>query len=108
MIDLKVGDEIYYTGDMANMPSFGRIIAYHPRGKYTPEGVDIEYDEERFEGDSKLSRLVPTLCFSPGPGRRFWLKSEWIANRRAAEDQYVKWANAYLVKKGAAHATNAD
>ncbi len=81
---LQPGTRIYYTGDMANGSSFGTVTAYRDAGRFNPESVDISFDDERFEGDEKKStRSLPVICFAPGPGRRFWLESEWEADRQA-------------------------
>jgi len=69
----KLGTRIYYTGDMANMGSEGTIIKYRPREKYIPESVDIQYDEDRFDGDTRLGKMIPVIAFNPGPGCRFEL-----------------------------------
>ena len=79
----KVGTRIYYTGDMANGNSIGTITAIHSATQISPVGYDIEYDDERFEGDNKKSHSVPIHCFSPGPGRRFYLLDEWIDKKNA-------------------------
>ena len=69
--NLTVDTKIYYTGDQANCPSYGVITATHERTKYSPESVDIEYDDERFDGDEKKGRKIPISAFSSGPGCRF-------------------------------------
>lgn len=91
-IQFNPGTRVYYTGDMANMSSFGTITAYHPRGQYTPESVDIKYDEIRFEGDdSRFSKMVPVIAFSKGVGQRFWFLDEW-EQHRAEELEKLKSA----------------
>lgn len=81
---LEVGTEIYYTGDQANFPSFGKVVAVNPANKSYGRSVDIEYEEERFEGDTLKSRSVLLTNFNPGPGCRFMLKSEYLALRKQA------------------------
>lgn len=68
---IQIGTRVYYTGDMANLPSLGTVTKYYERGKYNPEAVEITFDEERFEGDTKVSRMVPLVCFGNAPGDRF-------------------------------------
>ena len=65
------GTKIYYTGDMANCPSAGIITKYRVATKYTPEAVDIRFDDERFEGDTKNARMIPIVGFGTGAGCRF-------------------------------------
>jgi len=87
---IKVGDRVYYTGDMANCPSYGTVTAYHPRTQYRPESVSIKHDDERFEGDTeRFSRYVPIIAFKPHPGRRFWLASEYDADRQAQTEAFA-------------------
>ena len=81
---MRVGDRIYYTGDRANGASEGTVTACNPASKYIPESVNIKYDQSRFEGDTMESRLVLLQNFQPGPGRRFYLFEEWVAERQAA------------------------
>ena len=89
-VKFQPGTRIHYEGDQANYPSDGTITKYRPADKYTPESVDIEYDETRFEGDSKVSRMVPIACFQPGPGRRFWLLTEWDEEQSKRLTRLVK------------------
>ncbi len=81
---MKVGDRIYYTGDMANGASEGTITACNPATKYSPESVDIKFDESRFEGDKMESKSVYIQNFSPGIGCRFWMLENWYSQRKAA------------------------
>ena len=86
--ELKVGTRIYYTGDRANGETFGTIVRCREATKYSGESVDVEFDDERFEGDDKLSRGVSILHFEgPEVGRRFFTADEWkaIQDRRLAE-----------------------
>lgn len=84
MITLKAGDEIYYTGDMANFPAYGKITKVYS-DKYG-HFVDIEYHPE--DGETKpASRRLFQASFLPGPGRRFMLKSERLAQQKAGLEQ---------------------
>ena len=78
---MKEGDRIYYTGDMANMPSAGTITKIRPPDKWGPESYDIKFDEERFDGDALETRGIYKSAFTPGPGRRFMLLEEYTADR---------------------------
>ena len=73
----KPGTRFYYTGDRANCATYGTITKYRPANKYIPKTVDVEYDDERFKGDTKTQRQVYIANFSVGPGRRFWFADEW-------------------------------
>jgi len=86
---MNVGDRIYYTGDRANGSSTGTIINYRQPSEYVPESVDVQYDEERFEGDTKFSKMIPISGFTPGPGRRFWLLDEWESEKKKKLQQML-------------------
>ena len=82
MFEVKVGDRIYYTGDRANWPSEGTVTSVS--ASYSDGCINISYDDERFEGDvKKCTKGLPLSAFSPGPGRRFYLLSEWQAQQQA-------------------------
>ena len=81
MPELTVGTRIYYTGDMANMSSYGTITETRDATRYGPAYVSILYDEPRFEGDTLHSSKIPLCLFSPSPGRRFYLAEEWDSLR---------------------------
>lgn len=81
----KVGVRIYYSGDMANMPTYGTITKVLPSNKYSPESVKISYDESRFDGDKQVS-TVPVYCFSKGSGCRFHLANEWDAEQKKKQE----------------------
>lgn len=72
--EMNVGTRIYYTGDVANNHGFGEIIEVIPPGKWQGQFV-ILMDDFR-----KLITVTDS-AFTPGPGRRFWLESEWMAKR---------------------------
>lgn len=69
----KVGDKIYYTGDQANIEGFGEIVLVNSvyGGLY-----DIQLE------DGRLIRKIGHYMFDRSPGRRFWLLSEWEADRK--------------------------
>lgn len=68
--NLKEGQRFYYTGDAANLPSFGKIIEVVPANNYSPLSYKVEYDNPRFEGDKQTSTIFH-LSFSKGSGQRF-------------------------------------
>ncbi len=81
---IEKGTRVYYTGDMANFPSYGTVLRCYSATRYTPETVDIAFDEQTFEGDvMRVARRVPVSNFSAGPGCRFWLARDWDARKRA-------------------------
>jgi hypothetical protein len=86
--EYQTGDEIYYTGDMANMPDTGIIVKVRPPTKYGPLSYDIHlYDGRDFKG-------VAWLSFEPGPGTRFYLLREWKQEQarklQELKDTYLK------------------
>ena len=72
----QTGDRIYYKGDMANCEDFGIIIAIRPADKWACLSYDIRLD------DGRDIKGLPHIHFEPSPGRRFWLLSEWEADRK--------------------------
>lgn len=83
-----IGTRIYYSGDMANLPSLGTITKVIPSDKYSPESVKISYDESRFEGD-KQSSIVPVYCFEKSGGCRFHLADEWDAEQKKKRELMI-------------------
>lgn len=74
MTTYTTGDQVYYTGDMANESGEGIIIKVREANAYAPISYDVHlYDGRDFRG-------VYHLGFS-GPGRRFWLLSDWKADQ---------------------------
>jgi hypothetical protein len=73
---LVKGQQIYYTGDMANLPGFGVVAAVRTSTRFGPESYDLSFEDgRRFLG-------VYGLMFDCGPGRRFWPLDEWKAERQ--------------------------
>lgn len=68
---LKVGIEVYYTGDMANLPGRGKIVAVSS-SEFYPVLYDIEIDNDV---EKHVWKNITPASFS-GIGRRFILKSE--------------------------------
>ena len=81
--DYQTGDRVYYTGDMANLPSSGVITKRRPADKYAPISYDVHLN------DGREIKGLYYLSFEPGPGRRFWLLSEWEADRKLKMDDFV-------------------
>ena len=73
--EYQAGDRIYYTGDMANIEDEGIIIKRHEADNYAPVNYDIHLN------DGREFRRVYHLSFAAGSGRRFWLLSEYKADR---------------------------
>lgn len=83
--NLEVGHRIYYTGDMANNPSFGKISAVY--GNEFGKFYDIEYENERFEGDTKISKRVPHIAFNKSIGQRFKTIEQYKEERQLQMDR---------------------
>jgi len=77
--EYQAGDRVYYTGDMANLPSEGIIVKRNEPDRFAPINYDI-----RFDKDGEIHRGVYYLSFESSPGRRFWLLSEWEADLYAS------------------------
>ena len=85
---MKIGDRIYYTGDMANIEDKGTIFKIRPATKYGPLSYDIRLDDGReFLG-------VYDLSFQPSIGRRFWLLTDWKKDR----DEKIKDSAEHMKK----------
>ena len=69
----KIGDEIYYTGDMANPSGFGRVVAIKAPNFYAPEKIVIEMEDKELFGDYAI-KTVAAYCFQSGVGQRFKIK----------------------------------
>ncbi len=100
-----VGRPIYYTGDAANHPGYGRVITYRPATRWSSESVDVQVDDgSRFGG-------VSLAMFGEAPEyRRFWWADEWRAHQaqRAAEgNEAIRCALAVMRAKREA-ALNAE
>jgi hypothetical protein len=72
---LTAGTRIHYTGDMANDPGDGSVTAVT---------------------DGRIFRMTPHVsCVFNGPGRRFWIMSEYQAKRAAEIAKYTAAAASY-------------
>lgn len=76
--ELQIGTRVYYTGDMANCEGYGNVVATYVAPKGSPEtfAFDVLFDDGRTFARLSLHN------FTPGPGRRFWIASEWDADRQ--------------------------
>ena len=73
---MKIGTEIYYTGDMANHEDYGVIININPPDRWGGETYDIKLN------DGRVWRGIYKNSFANGPGKRFWLADEWDADKK--------------------------
>lgn len=73
---LKTGERIYYTGDMANHSGLGTITKRWHDTKWNYRLVNIAMD------DGREINGIHDLSFQPGPGRRFWLAEDYEAMRQ--------------------------
>lgn len=82
---LDEGVRIYYTGDAANAGGGGLILKRLPIEKpFNWRQVKIEMD------DGREWRAIELAAFQPGPGRRFWLESDWNMRREQMRDQLAR------------------
>ncbi len=73
---LQLGVRIYYTGDMANSCGSGVITERLPiNPKWGYREVKIAMD------DGRKWFAIGLTSFQPSPGRRFWLETDWQADR---------------------------
>lgn len=77
--NLKIGQKVVYTGDMANLPAEGEIV------RFDPSGYDIELIN--VAGEKRTARCISPVMFEKSPGRRFLLWEEYQANRQARIDE---------------------
>lgn len=72
---LKKGERIYYTGDVANHDGRGTITKrWHDKWGHF---VNIAMD------DGRKIKAIHLLSFQPGAGRRFWLAEDHEEMRQA-------------------------
>ncbi len=87
--NLQIGEKIYYTGDMANLPAEGEIVERITDGWYP-----LTYKIKLNNGiESRVTSVMPSN-FS-GPGHRFELQSE----RKAYRNQQMQAMRDYLKTK---------
>jgi hypothetical protein len=85
---ISEGVRLYYTGDMANHSGFGTVSKAWFDPKWGYHNIEVTMDDGRPNFCIELSGL------QPGPGRHFWLASDYEADRqqRIAEAQ-AQWAH---------------
>ena len=84
---LQAGTRIYYTGDMANCPDFGTITKRQPIDpRWNYKQVDVALD------DGRKWRGVMLAGFQPSPGKRWWLESDYEADRQRRIDEMKRAA----------------
>jgi hypothetical protein len=83
---LKVGDQVYYTGDRANADAFGEVTEVIPGTATAPITYVVIFE-------NGYTMHVQEFLFT-GPGRRFMLRSEYDADKAAKlaemREQYLK------------------
>ena len=73
-MNLPIGTDIYYTGDMANQPGRGTVVHIIPPSRWADRQYQVLFTDGR--------EMVISPCYlNPQPGRRFWLWEEWQAER---------------------------
>ncbi|HXU25585.1 MAG TPA: hypothetical protein VN698_00020 [Bacteroidia bacterium] len=80
MEPLKIGQKIYYTGDMANASDFGIITEVFEPTKYTYWMYKIKFD-------SGKERKVEAYGFNKSPGQRFKTIEQYNQEREAAMEK---------------------
>lgn len=70
--NLKIGDYVFYTGDIKNQPCKGIISDIRPPDRWG----GLSYDIALADGRETLG-IYPS-SFGKRPGDRFWLWSEWV------------------------------
>ena len=76
--ELSIGQEIYYTGDMANTSTEGKIIKKYSNSFY-PVLYDIQLTNK--EGE-RVSKGIFPVAFQKSPGRRFIVREEYQKERQ--------------------------
>ncbi len=76
---VKIGDKVYYTGDMVNGPATGTVASVN-QSRF---GTHIRIVWAAAGGVQKQDSTVSPANFSRGPGCRFWLLEEWKADQAA-------------------------
>ncbi len=89
--ELRIGTEVYYTGDMANVSGFGKVTAW-THGRFGSQVQITLEDGGGEDGEEARGFWVHPASFDPSPGRRFVLRSEYEANRAARMAAFVEKA----------------
>jgi hypothetical protein len=81
---LTKGTRIYFSGDMANLASYGIITEEIPADRFQMESVKVKWENERFEGDKMESVLTKNLFIPDRTGTRFYIAEDYQRERRKA------------------------
>ena len=76
-IRFAIGIEIYYEGDMANLPDAGTITKLREATKYGSKSIDILLN------DGRKMKGIWLTAFDDSIGKRFWIKSDYDTMREA-------------------------
>jgi len=82
--ELQVGVEIYYSGDGANDPGFGKVTKVNTPDRFDSGSVEILMEDER------VWKRVGYVSFIPGPGVRFHIKKIWQKDRAEKVKQFLE------------------
>ena len=83
--ELKEGQRFYYTGDMANLSSWGTIISVKKDEFCT--SYELEYDDERFDGDDKTGNTFAS-SFNKGIGQRFKTEEQYNQEMKERQEKF--------------------
>lgn len=84
---LQEGARVYYTGDMANPSGEGVITLRRPIDpKWGYKQVDILLD------DGRKLQAIGVEGFGSSAGSRFWLQTDWQADRDQRIAEFKAWA----------------
>ena len=86
---LRVGQRFHYTGDMANLSTFGTITKVR-EDKGFGISYDVMYDEHRFEGDTLIGVVEHRSFICGGVGQRFFTLEAWKEVQRKARENFAK------------------
>lgn len=83
---MKMGDKIYFTGDMANVPDFGFITGVIEPSKFNGLSYTIALN------DGRIFRMVSELSFVKGVGQRFKTMEQYREEQRVAMEKLRQFA----------------
>ena len=88
-----IGERIYYTGDMANVPGWCTVTDHHPRTQWRPECVTLTND------DGRVHAKLPAPCFTVSPGQRFKPEQQYHTEHAAAVASVMAAAERYRASR---------
>ena len=100
MTNLTNGQRFFYTGDGANLSTFGTIVEVISvsHSSFTSSGYSVIYDKKRFEGDSRKG-YISINSFVPGIGCRFVTLEDYNKKRIESFKKYgIKESEIVLAK----------